>query len=413
MTAHKVFTDDGSHAGIGTITGARVPLHALQRLAAALLRDRRVAALQLVVRDGAQPGLYAFGEVDAAGLERLQHLSLQAHRVNRAARYVGYVEAERLSERLAARLVERYGRAEVRSFAYRAIPRGGTIVLGLLAYALDLPAAALALSTDTSIPLVLVDDCVISGVRFKQQWHGIGERRLILATLFAPHGFAAAAAAGAASATGSDRQFDHVCAVELPDLAPELYGDAYSAWYDAWHKRQGNEGLWIGQPEYLCFAWSEPESAFHNSVTGEIERGFTFTPSNRCLRLRHQPDGQLDANLKAGDRVVRAPESAAAVQVQRDGPGPLHVPPSVVAADLAPDRVAVASFAEAEGENSRTCFLLEGSAADMWRRLIDCGTVAEAQRALQERYAVDPAILAADLESLVNSLLQLGLLVHD
>ena len=403
MKAFKIITWDPARDGLSRITGKKTPSKALQRVAAALSADPRLERIRFVVRDTDEPALYAFGEPDTPATERLHHLSLQAHRVHRAARYVGYVEAERLTARLAAELIGRYGRDDVRSFAYQGIPRGGVIVLGMLSYALDLPPAALAPPADETAPLVLVDDCVISGVRFRQQWDHIGSRRLILATLFAPDDFCSRIVSGADTSRKPARQFEHVSAVTLPDLAQELYGNAYGAWYSRWQERQEGQGLWIGQPEHLCFAWSEPESSFYNAATGELERGFSFVPAGRCLRARHQTTDRLSV-----PKFGRKKEFG--VQIQRDGTGPVRVPPWVVSARLDTDRTAVASFADGGGENARACFLLEGTAADMWRSLIDEGTIAGALHALQQLYAIDPVTLSADLTSFCTELLDRGLL---
>ena len=56
-------------------------------------------------------------------------------------RYVGYRQAEEAVAELADRLRSRFGAHEVRSLSYVAIPRGGLIVLGMLASMLDAPRA--------------------------------------------------------------------------------------------------------------------------------------------------------------------------------------------------------------------------------------------------------------------------------
>jgi hypothetical protein len=386
--------------GLRTLSGALSELGALEAIAASVCTDARFHGTRFVIRrpDGERSALYAFGEPDDATRERLGQLASQLARVAHAARYVSYTEAERLTEVLAARLIDRYGRDELTKLEYRAIPRGGAIVLGMLAYALDLPADALHVRHDRAAagqerPLVVVDDCVLSGMRLKQHLAFPGDRRVILAALFVP------AALGDRTRVGN-RPIDWNSAVLLDDLAPKLYGDGYSTWLDSWTRRLGDSVLWIGQPEHLCFAWSEPESAFVNAATGEVEAGFRLVPPNRCLRARSAPTAAVPEG------------SADRVEVHRDGPGPLNAPPHVVAAHVGGQRIAVARFAGDCHDRVDECYLLEESGADMWTQFIAHGTVEQASHILGSWYDAEPAAIAVDAEAFAEALVEMGLLVH-
>ena len=400
MTAMRLTDTTAPLHGLCTLTGAPSEADALEAIAASVSADERFHVTRFVIRraNGERSALYAFGEPDDATRERLGQLASQLARVGYAARYVSYTEAERLTEVLASRLIERYGRDELTKLEYRAIPRGGTIVLGMLAYALDLPAHALQVRHDRAAPnperpIVVVDDCILSGMRLKQHLGFPGDRRVILAALFAP------AALGDRTTVGN-RPVDWNSAVLLDDLAPQLYGDGYSTWLDSWTRRLGDSVLWIGQPEHLCFAWSEPESAFVNAATGEVEAGFRLVPPNRCLRARIAQTAAVPG------------DSADRVQVHRDGPGPLNAPPNVVAAQIGGQRIAVARFAGDCHDPVDECYLLEESGSDMWTQFITHGTVEQASHNLGSWYDADPAAIAADAEALAEALVEMGLLVH-
>ena len=62
---------------------------------------------------------------------------------NDTTRRLDYGQVEQAVRALAGRLAGEFGGEELKRFRYTAIPRGGFIVLGMLAYVLDLPRPAL------------------------------------------------------------------------------------------------------------------------------------------------------------------------------------------------------------------------------------------------------------------------------
>lgn len=114
----------------------------------------------LVIRPEPDPLLGVVGYFDIAGRARLEGLRWQLENFLPRLRYVGYKQAEEDCERLAELLVERFGREELQSFRFTAIPRGGLIVLGMLAYVLGLRQSQLEPPHSPERPLVVVDDCV-------------------------------------------------------------------------------------------------------------------------------------------------------------------------------------------------------------------------------------------------------------
>lgn len=387
-------------AGLGAIAGGNSSQAVYSDLANSLSHDNRFVDTLFVIRqserDVSASGVYAFGEFAPVDMERFRHLAMQVSRVDRAARYIDYNEAERLTEILAHQLVERYGRKELLKFEYRPIPRGGVIVMGMLSYALGLPAGdVLSRESGSKRPVVFVDDCVLSGMRFKQQLKDLDNCKVILASLFAPEDLCG-------SSTAKKPSFDCVSAVRLKDLGPELYGAFYDSWRKQWADRLGDSVLWAGQPEYLCFAWNEPESSFLNSVTGEVEMGFRLAPPERCLHHRY-----INLSFSANGNV-----QSKKVQIHDDGPGPIDAAPGVVAARLDGNRVAVADFSKDQSKNSSGCYLLENSAADMWEQIIINGTIQKASKKLSLLYDTDYSTIASDMAVLIDSLVELGLIIN-
>jgi hypothetical protein len=334
----------------------------------------------LVVRAAPDPLLGVLGYFGAAGKARLEALRWQLEHLLPRLRYVGYAQAQEDCERLAARLVERFGRDELRSFRFVAIPRGGFIVLGMLAYILGLERSQLEGSEDTGAPLVVVDDCALSGVRFGEYLSRLESPRVVFA-----HLYSSPELREAVEARESGR-VTCLSARDLRDHARQRLGEQHPAWQRRWLERMDGQGYWVGQSEWVCFAWNEPDFGFWNPVTESEENGWRFLPPDLCLKNR--------------------PSSGAhpvPVQVQPQGKG-------------TPKPSSTVLFGEFEGQlaigNLKTgeSFVLEGVGADMWRAIVECGDLEEAADALLRTYDIDGATLRADLRTFVRDLLSQGLL---
>jgi hypothetical protein len=359
----------------------------LSAVARAVQADWRVANLAFVVRRGSAPALFVFGDVDEPGRVRMDHLARQITRADHRAVYVGYAEARDLCAALAERLVDAYGARTVREFVYQPVPRGGLIVLGMLSYALNLTPDRLEISDDPGRPVVLVDDCVISGVRFTEHLSRVGDRRVICATLFAP--------ADLLGASRDNNGVEFVAAQELSDRAPDLYGAACDSWRRRWTERLGDRALWIGQPEYLCFAWNEPQSSFMNAATGELESGFRLVPPERC------PGPALNTGTEPAD-----------VQFFHPGQGDLRAASGVVSLQLQDGRVAVAKFSAGAADRESACFQLDETAGRMWALLRELPSVPEAAAQFCAEYDAPAGRMTEDMRRFADSLVSEGLLVR-
>ena len=344
------------------------------------------APASLSVRTGGEPLIAAvgrFGDADLAWLGGASHqLATTLERVV----LLDHAAAETAAERLAAALVERFGLEAVRSFRFAGVPRGGLLVLGLLAYVLDLPHDRLTTTTSPEpvapddAPLVLVDDVAISGVRLSRVVRSRRERRLLVATLHAHPDLRAAFVARHPAVEL------FLTAHDLVDHAPAALGDGYVAWRARWSERADPDAAWIGQPDQVVYPWNEPDLSVWNEVTAREESGWSVVPPERCLKRRGRP------SLK--------------VQHMEACFGRLRMRPDVIAVE-AEDAVVLG-----RGDTAAS-FVLEGVAADMWRALAATGTRAAAGRQLSSVYDVDEASLVDDLDAFVADLHEAGLLAAE
>lgn len=350
-------------------------------LAASPAWDRLGDAI-LLVRPRPRPALAVMGRLDESSMARLRALRAQLELARPRLRYVDYGRAQRDAERLAARLRERFTEAELRCFRFTGIPRGGLIVLGMLAYALDLEPAQLEREEADDGPLVVVDDCALSGTRFASFLRQRpGPDRVVFAHLYShPH-------LRTAIESREARVVACLAAHDLIDDAPRRLGEDHPAWKRRWRARSGS-AYWVGLPEHVCFAWNEPDITFWNALEQRQEAGWRLLPPELCAKNR-------PATSIPDERI----------QIQPAGPGPWRPTADTLFGDLGEAVLVAASHRE-------TCVELTDTTAAMWRALVEQGAFAPALRSLRERYAVDPETLRSDFHRFVETMVDLGLLEH-
>jgi hypothetical protein len=188
-----------------------------------------------------------------------------------------YAQVTAAARQLAAKLRELFG-SELDSFDFLPIPRGGLVIQGLLSYALDLPGDRLVRSAERDRPLVIVDDCAITGSRFREILRQCDRNRVIFAHLCSPPALREALLA-------REPAVSHAVAVhDLQDLAPDRMGPDYAAWRELAESRSGADRYWIGQVEGIVFPWNEPDHNFWNPVTGQLEWGWRVVPPELCIK---------------------------------------------------------------------------------------------------------------------------------
>ena len=233
-------------------------------------------------------------------------------------RWVDYPQAEHDAGLLATALRREIGPEALATARFRAIPRGGLIVLGLLAYQLGLDAGQLDHDSGQLAPgggqldpgsgaeglLVLVDDCALSGLRLRQALARASSSRVVAAHLYSTPALRRAAVEREPHLAAC------VAAHDLEDLTPRLAETAeeQAAWRRRWAERLGDDRYWTGVPELVAFAWSEPDRVLWNPESGRMESGWHLAAPHRCLNHRIELAGEPVAAAAGGWRL--APEVA-------------------------------------------------------------------------------------------------------
>lgn len=335
----------------------------------------------VAVSGPAEPGIGVFGRFDTAQarwIERqLRNLSPSLSRL----RYVGWARAERDCERLAAALSRRLGPEALASARFAAVPRGGAVVLAILSYLLDLEPSVLTPSA-AGHPLVVVDDCALSGARLRRHLGEIEAVGAVCAHLYSHNDLRAALVAG------DPRIADCVAAHDLRDFAPEIFGDRYREWLRQRQRRLPGERLWLGFTEHVCFAWGEPERPLWDPDRRQLRLGWNLLPPSHCLRHRPASGGSRPKlrRRSVGRRGLRLAESV--VVGELDG--------RTVVGKLGSDAV----------------LGLSDSAGPMLDALLAHGETAAAAAALDSRWQIGRDELRRDLERLLGDLLAAGMLVR-
>ncbi|MCE9683108.1 PqqD family protein [Halomonas alkalisoli] len=353
----------------------------------------------LVARAAPEPLLAVFGRFTHRQRALLENLAAELNDVINRHRYVGYADAEDAAATLAATLISRFGRAGLDSFRFTAIPRGGWIVLGMLSYCLGLRHDQIGVPGD---PLdqgelrtwVVVDDCTLSGVRFRQFLTSRDLRSVIFCPLYAP--------AELCDAIQRAEPGVEAClnAVDLQDVAPERFGKAYPQWLEQRRARVGEKGYWLGIPEHVAFAWCETQSKYWDNEMGCYRASWSLLPPSLSLN-RQQEAERLRSQAGAGG----AERTALLVP----GGGAVQEAPRVLWTDF-DGSIALARFPD-DPDATAPCFRLEGSAAEMWCCVLEHGTLEGAEAALLERYNVDLPTLRHDLTAFVVELEKNGFLI--
>ena len=334
----------------------------------------------IVARNFPNPVLGIFGHFDKSTEKRFRTLRIQLQDTLECLRYIGYSQAENDCEQLAEKLIERFGMNALRQFNFVPIPRGGFFVLGMLSYILELNLTQMENPHRLDIPMVVVDDCALSGANFARFLTHYKNRQIIFAHLYSHPALRSAIEGRESQVLGC------ISAKDIHSDMPLRLGEKYSAWKDYWLERLDGQRYWIGNTERICFAWNEPDFTFFNPVTERFETGFRIVPPDICLKNRSAIEDKFNR-----------------LQVQPEGKGPLK-PSDRVIFGMLEEKIIVADIEKDES------FVLEGAAADIWKAIIDHGNVSDIMTALSKQYNVDKSSLRTDLHNFVDDLLDRGLL---
>jgi hypothetical protein len=304
----------------------------------------------------------------------------QALDLDRSCRDLLYVDPPRvvaLCRALALRLTDSVGKQEISQASFTAIPKGGFVPLDHLAPLLALRPEQLSAPGDPGRLLVVVDDCAISGLRFKQFLDGCPNQRVVFAHLYSHPALRAAIEA---------REPRVVSCVSAADLREVLQTVPSEHEQRRRERIERGECYWIGSTEALCFPWNEPDRSFWNPITGRQERAWKIVPPELCSKNHPAPG------------ITPVP-----IQIQPEGRGPLR-----------PSQRAI--FGELNGAlvlcdmKTGQCFGLEGVAADLWRALLVHGHPEAVASALQAEYDVPGEVFREDTRNFFEDLEARGLI---
>ncbi|RAM51553.1 MAG: hypothetical protein C6Y22_10845 [Hapalosiphonaceae cyanobacterium JJU2] len=364
----------------------REPTEALFKLAQAIASSPIWAEMPgniLIVRPTPQPALFVLGCLNEAGRVRiateLQDLNLNMTRL----RYVSYRQAEADCERLAKQLVDCFGYEKLKQFHFTGIPRGGLIVLGMLAYALGLTADQLEPPPSPDVPWVVVDDCVFTGSRLSNFLQSHSHQAVIFAHLYSHPDLRKAIA------SGEPRVQACLSAQDIHDYAPEDLGDSYPDWYAHCLTQLNGIRYWVGKTDNICFSWNEPDRFVWNPVTETIEGSWLLIPPEICLKNR-----------------LKTAKEAPIIQMQPESKGLIQPGLQVIFGEYE-GQIVIGNLATQES------FYLTGVAADIWQAIIEYGEIEKVITSLLEDYDIEEAILRCDVETFVNDLYTQNLLTTE
>lgn len=336
----------------------------------------------MVVREGPKPAIAFLGTFDDAERARVTGLFEQLSHMLESWCYVDYARAEEACIELAQRLVDRVAGDVLDEAQYVAIPRGGHIVLGMFATVAGLrPDHVGTMDDDPDRPVVVIDDAALTGNRFGRWLAATGKRRVVFAPLCAP------AELTRAVEEAEDRVIACLTAVELKDVRATTTGGDDDLWRATWRARLDDQRYWVGRPEHLVFAWKEPDRSLWNPVTDRLEPGWRTAPPEICLSNR---------------LLVRS--SPNRIQRQPYAPGPLAPGDELIVGEDGGEIVV------GDPEQGSAIGLV-GTAATMWRSIVDCGTIEGAVQDLTATFDVDPTRLSEDVRGFADMLMKRGLLV--
>ncbi len=335
----------------------------------------------IVLREKPSPRLAILGYFDCATRNILRRFEEERRALESISQIFSYAQIETECERLAQALIAALGREEIARRRFVAIPRGGLIVLGILSYVLDLAPEQLHPCPGAGAPLVVVDDCALSGCRFGHFLERLTNPDIVFAHLHSHPDLRRAIANREPRVTAC------VAASDLRDCAPEWLGAGYRAWKERWRERACAEGrYWIGMPAHICYPWSEPDIGAWNPETQTLQLHWRVAPPAQCLKNR-----------------LAAAQHADRIQVQQEAKGPLRPADDVLFGQL-DEQVLIANLATSE------CFALDGVAADIWWALVEFGAPEEIVRALLRRYEADAGQIRRDVERFLDDLASRGFL---
>jgi hypothetical protein len=330
----------------------------------------------LVARTQPTPSLGIIGIIPPKTLGEIKIRQASLNQACRRLRYVSYADATATCETLTEKLIDTFGPQALGSFRFCGIPRGGLIVLGMLAYTLGLSHEQMTPPYPQDVPLVLVDDCALSGSRFARTRSQYPQHEIIFAPLYSHPDLRRNLA------KAESQVLYCISGRDLYDHGSSIMGSGYDAWQTQNQPRLAGQRHWLGLPDYLCFPWNEPDHLLWNPLTEGLEQSWHLISPAHCLKNR--------------------PSASLMVQSQPHFKGWLQPTPQTIFGTL--ERQVLIGNLET-GET----FGLSGKAAEFWSVLLEAATLEEAIDNLFQ-YGSESSI-REELTGLIDQLLGQNILV--
>jgi hypothetical protein len=277
------FLDNKALSHYGHALNCPSPTQALETLVSSIIcpLSESIKSVQAIaVKVAPIPALGIIGEFNAAEIAylklQLRSLPLTCSRL----RYVDHQAVTATCEKLANQFVQHYGPTDLQRFGFTGIPRGGLIVLGTLSYLLNLKSSQLTPPFTEDFPLVVVDDCILSGARVAHFLQHTSSSEIILAPLFIHPDCRAAIVAR------EDKVSACWSGADLVDRGVEIMGANYIRWQQQNLERLAGTRYWLGLPDYLCFPWNEPDYLLWNAMEQTYQKSWSIVPPHLCLKNR-------------------------------------------------------------------------------------------------------------------------------
>jgi hypothetical protein len=297
----------------------------------------------------------------------------QAASLRHSCSHLRYISADQAQEDcrvLAEKLRSFLGPEGIAKAQILAIPRGGLFVQERLQGLLSLKQRQMSPPFSARHPLVVVDDCALSGARFRQILRDLSHPAIVFAHLYSPAGLRSAIESREPRVTACLWARD----VAGRPLAASPAADPSDRFY------------WSGQTEALCFPWNEPDRTFWNPAAERWDLAWRIVPPELCSKNRPQPG-----------------TAPIPIQIQPEGRGPLRPSERALFATI---EGATALFDLTTGQG----FSLAGTASDLWHAVVRLGDLDAAVAELGRDYDAPEATVRSDAQEFVEDLLARGLL---
>lgn len=200
--------------------------------------------------------------------------------VDKPLRYIDYLQAERYCCNLAQKIISYCG-DDLASAVAVGVPRGGIIVLGMLSYALGLGKNQLVHGSPSyrGDNVLVVDDCCLSGRRFREFVEQLDADRIIFAHLVSGPGVREEILA-------RDPRVKVCLAVEdieAVDFASGLNPRKNDLDSDCEH---GPAAFRYAAAEPVAFSWGEPQYPIWNASNKAYDEGWFHVTPRLCLESR-------------------------------------------------------------------------------------------------------------------------------